>query len=89
MGVVVVTEIFIKYPGSELETRGLASDIANRTSYLSKSEEIDPPGVLYMFLLYTARNRAHRTRLEKLLYIGLSRSPNGFFFNSKHFWIQV
>jgi hypothetical protein len=31
-------------------------------------------------------NHAHRLRLEKLLYIELSRSPNGFL---NHFWIQV
>ena len=31
-------------------------------------------------------NHARRLRLEKLLYIGVSRSPNGFF---KCFWIQV
>ena len=31
-------------------------------------------------------NHAHRLRLEKLLYLELSRSPNGFL---NHFWIQV
>jgi hypothetical protein len=31
-------------------------------------------------------NHARRPRLEKLLYLELSRSPNGFF---NHFWIQV
>jgi hypothetical protein len=31
-------------------------------------------------------NQAHRLCLEKLLYLELSRSPNGFL---NHFWIQV
>jgi hypothetical protein len=31
-------------------------------------------------------NYARRLRLEKLLYLGLSKSPNGFF---NHFWNQV
>ena len=35
-----------------------------------------PPGILYIVYLY---NQARRLRLEKLLYIGLSRSPSGLF----------
>jgi hypothetical protein len=33
------------------------------------------PGVFYTYFY----NHAHRLRLEKLLYLELSRSPNGFF----------
>jgi hypothetical protein len=33
------------------------------------------PGVFYTY----SYNHAHRLRLEKLLYLQLSRSPNGFF----------
>jgi hypothetical protein len=40
------------------------------------------PGVFYTYFY----NHAHRLRLEKLLYLELPRSSNGFF---KYFWIQV
>jgi hypothetical protein len=33
------------------------------------------PGVFYTYFY----NHAHRLRLEKLLYLELSRSPNGYF----------
>jgi hypothetical protein len=33
------------------------------------------PGVFYAYF----NNHAHRPRLEKILYLELSRSPNGFF----------
>jgi hypothetical protein len=40
------------------------------------------PGVFYTYFY----SHAHRLRLEKLLYLELSRSPKGFL---KYFWIQV
>jgi hypothetical protein len=43
---------------------------------------VGPRGVFYTCFY----NHAHRLRLEKLLYLELSRSSNGFF---KCFWIQV
>jgi hypothetical protein len=44
-------------------------------SHISHPDSSGPPGV-FCKCFY---NHAHRLRLEKLLYIGLSRSPNGFF----------
>jgi hypothetical protein len=41
-----------------------------------------PPKLLYTNFY----NHVRRLRQEKLLYLELSRSPNGFFY---HFWIQV
>jgi hypothetical protein len=52
---------------------------SNDVSHLHSSST---PGVFYTYFY----NHAHRLRLEKLLYLELSRSPNGFF---KYFWIQV
>jgi hypothetical protein len=43
--------------------------------YVSPPNSSGPPGVFYTYFY----NHARRLRLEKLLYIGLSRSPNGFF----------
>jgi hypothetical protein len=37
--------------------------------------QVRSPGVFYAYFY----NHAHRLRLEKLLYLELSRSPNGFF----------
>jgi hypothetical protein len=43
-------------------------------NHVSPPFELDP-GVFYTYFY----NHAHRLRLEKLLYLELSRSPNGFF----------
>ena len=43
--------------------------------YVSDSEHGSTPQVFYTYFYKQAR----RLRLEKLLYPGLSRSPNGFF----------
>jgi hypothetical protein len=37
--------------------------------------QVGPPGVFYTYFY----NHAHRLRLEKLLYIELSRGPSGVF----------
>jgi hypothetical protein len=41
--------------------------------YISNPHSSPTPGVLYTYFYY----HAHRLRLEKLLYLELSRSPNG------------
>jgi hypothetical protein len=43
--------------------------------------QVRPPGYFTHFY-----NHAHRLRLEKILYLELSRSSNGYL---NHFWIQV
>ena len=43
--------------------------------YTSPLVSSSTPGVFYTYFY----NHAHRLRLEKLLYLELSRSPNGFF----------
>jgi hypothetical protein len=43
--------------------------------YVSHFDSRGTIGVFYTFFY----NHAHRPRLEKLLYLELSRSPNGFF----------
>jgi hypothetical protein len=43
--------------------------------YTSGSDEVSTPQLFYTYFY----NHSHRLRLEKLLYIELSRSPNGFF----------
>jgi hypothetical protein len=43
--------------------------------YVSPLVSISTPGVFYAHFY----NHAHRLRLEKLLYLELSRSSNGFF----------
>jgi hypothetical protein len=43
--------------------------------YTSDSDEVSTPQLFYTYFY----NHAHRARLEKLLYIELSRSSNGFF----------
>jgi hypothetical protein len=50
--------------------------------YISDLEKV---WALQLFYTYFY-NHAHRPRLEKLLYIELSRSSNGFL---NHFWIQM
>jgi hypothetical protein len=42
--------------------------------YISHGDSSSTPGVFYTHFY----NHAHRLRLEKLLYLELSRSPNGF-----------
>ena len=53
-----------------------------RMAYVSKLNSSWALGVFYTYFY----NHAHCLRLEKLLYLELSRSSNGFF---KYFWIQV
>jgi hypothetical protein len=43
--------------------------------YISPFHSRGTPGVFYTYFY----NHAHRLRLEKILYLELSRSPNGFF----------
>jgi hypothetical protein len=43
--------------------------------YTSPPDSSWTPGVFYTYFY----NHAHRLRLEKILYLELSRSPNGFF----------
>jgi hypothetical protein len=43
--------------------------------YISGFDSSWTPGVFYTYFY----NHAHHLRLEKLLYLELSRSPNGFF----------
>jgi hypothetical protein len=62
----VVIEMCVKYPRGRTRNRG--TDISHRHSSWT-------PGVFYTYFY----NRAHRLRLEKLLYLELSRSPNGNF----------
>jgi hypothetical protein len=44
-------------------------------AYISDIEQVWAPQLFYTYFY----NHAHRLRLEKLLYIELSRSSNGFF----------
>jgi hypothetical protein len=64
MGVVI--EICVKHPGRS--TRMRVTDISG---ILSSSA----PGVFFTYFY----NHVHRLRLEKLLYVELSRSSNGYF----------
>ena len=54
----------------------------NTYIYISHLHSSWTPGVFYTYFY----NHARRLRLEKLVYLELSRSSNGFF---KYFWIQV
>jgi hypothetical protein len=67
MGVVI--EISVKCPWGP--TRMNVADIY---TYISNPDSSWTPGVFYTYFY----NHAHRLRLEKLLYLELSRSPNGF-----------
>jgi hypothetical protein len=46
--------------------------------YISHLDSSSTPGVFYTYFY----NHAHRLRLEKLLCLGLSRSPNGVFLST-------
>jgi hypothetical protein len=50
--------------------------------YVSDLDQVLTPQLFYTYFY----NHAHRLRLEKPLYLGLSRSSNGFF---NHFRIQM
>ena len=69
MGVVI--EISVKYPGGP--TRIAVADIY---IYTYQWLRIGFHPQLFYTYFY---NHAHRLRLEKLLYLELPRSPNGFF----------
>jgi hypothetical protein len=66
----------------------MAANGYHRTLRYGCNKNISPPlsrpttGVFYTYFY----NHARRLRLEKPLYLELSRSPNGFF---NHFLIQV
>jgi hypothetical protein len=81
MGVVI--EICIKYPGGPLETGGLTCTYIYIYIYIYiYFSGLDPrptPQVLYTYTYLYNHAHPHRLRLEKLLYLELSRSPNGFF----------
>jgi hypothetical protein len=62
-----------KAPPLPLELKGLMRIYVY--SYVSHVHSRGTPGVFYTNFY----NHAHRPRLEKLLYLELSRSPNGFF----------
>jgi hypothetical protein len=57
----------LRAPGAPLESRGLI--------YISELDSSWTPGAFYTCFY----NHAHRLHLEKLLYIGLSRSSSGYF----------
>jgi hypothetical protein len=68
--------------GFRIET-AVTKPFQKRNGYKFSSPVSSPtPGVFYTYFY----NYAHRLRLEKLLHLGVSRSPTVHF--KKHFWIQ-
>jgi hypothetical protein len=64
-------------PGVQLETKGLTYKQQNYVccKYVSPPDSSRTPGAFYTYS-YT---HAYRLRLEKLLYLELSRSSSGYF----------